>query len=82
VSSFWQDNEGNTALHIACHAGNTFIVRALLVFDADTDVANNNGENDCNETRTTTCVAYQDPILPKMIFPILHIFVRFSYKYV
>jgi hypothetical protein len=24
----------------------------------------------------------QDPILPNMIFPILHIFVRFSFKYV
>jgi ankyrin repeat protein len=27
-----QDNDGNTALHIACKIQNTTIVRALLVF--------------------------------------------------
>ena len=35
---------GDTALHIASRNVNPWFVRALLVFDADTSIANNEGD--------------------------------------
>ena len=39
-----KDNAGNTALHLAVLAGNTSIVRALLVFEADFAAVNEEGD--------------------------------------
>lgn len=39
-----QDNEGNTALHIACKASNNNLVFLLLDYKADTKIKNNLGQ--------------------------------------
>lgn len=40
-----KDEAGNTALHMAVEIGNVTIVRALLVFEADTSLVNNEGDS-------------------------------------